>query len=150
MSAGSICDDAPSRCRPCASRDPRMSRLDVLCLSAVQQTIRNIVHRDDCRFGEARLGAQGKSPYWVYRQVRRRSTGLVRAACFARGGICPRAAAEEMEAGLEDRAYRGRQSAVDRPISRDCALRREQEQADWWVPACAGTTRMMPGRQREV
>src|SRR5437764_2297483 len=148
MSAGSICNDAPSRCRPCASKDPRMSRLDVLRLSAVQQTIRNIVYRDDCRFGEARLGAQGEGHSWVYCQVQRRSTGVVRAARFARGGICPRAGAEEMEAGLENRAYRGRQSAVDRPISLDCALRREQEQADWWVPACAGTTRMMPGRQR--
>src|SRR5947207_11054002 len=39
-------------CRPCASRDPSMSPLNVLCLSPVQQTLWNTVYRDDSRPGE--------------------------------------------------------------------------------------------------
>jgi predicted GIY-YIG superfamily endonuclease len=48
----------------------------------------------------------------------------------------------KMEAAVEDRAYRSEQPAVGRSLSVSCALRREQEQAEWWVPAFAGTTRI--------
>jgi predicted GIY-YIG superfamily endonuclease len=59
-----------------------MSCLDVLSVSAVERTVRNIVYRDDCRLGAARLGTQGEGHSGVYGQVRHRSIGLVRAARF--------------------------------------------------------------------
>src|SRR6266850_7602607 len=85
-------------CRPCASRDPSMSLLDVLRLSPVQQTLWNTLYWDDSRPGEARLGAQGESHPRLHCQVRRRSVGMVRAARLAGSGIRPRATDQKMEA----------------------------------------------------
>src|SRR6476469_6699115 len=90
--------DTDNGCRPCESRDPLMSWLDVLCLSAVQQTFWDLVYRNDRRSGEARLGAQGESHPRFHRQIRRRSVDLVRAARLSGSSICARAADQEMEA----------------------------------------------------
>src|SRR5207248_10076628 len=100
-------------CRPCASRDPSMSPLNVLCLSPVQQTLWNTVYRDDSRPGEARLGAQGESHPWFHRQVRRRSVDMVRAARLAGSSICQRAADQEMETGVENPAHRSGPSVME-------------------------------------
>src|SRR6516225_420227 len=140
--AAALIGAASSLCRPCASRDPRAGLLDVLRLSAVQQTFGDIVRRDDSRPGEARLGAQGESRAGIYRQVQRRSTGLVRAARLTADGICPRAADQEVEASLENRVDRSEQSALDRSRFVDCPLTQGRERAEQWVPACAGTTKI--------
>ena len=50
---GDLTHNADNGCRPCASRDPSLSPLDVLRLCFVQQTLWNTVYRDDSRFGEA-------------------------------------------------------------------------------------------------
>src|SRR6516164_435981 len=143
-----LMDKATNCCRPCASRDPPTGLLDVLRLSAVQQTLWDIVRRDDKRPCEARLGTQGESRSRFYREARSAWAGVVRAACIIGSRFCPRAADQEMEASLENSVDRSKQPAMGRPLSVDCSLMQAKKQVERWVPACAGTTRKASGRSQ--
>src|SRR6516162_2274349 len=89
------------RC-PGESRDPFVSVRNVLRLSPREQTVWDPVHRVDLRPCPAGMGAQGESGPRIYRKIRHRSIGLVRASRHIGSSDATGKANQELEATSEN------------------------------------------------